>query len=419
MITIKNVGKGVAKNNNATIVPDKGALKSKPKVVENTNQVKRKATTKVIPIIQTRGMKAKLTNQTNVSETEYLNNIDSLTADEFLAGEIDYDGVELTIGSDLDEFLDDAVGEPGEVSSSGEEESPLQRQTVSSKVIKPNKNPQRSDKFSQFAHLKNDPEFRQFVSELVVDAKTATNAAEGAEHGHIPRESSKVKHKKGNNFTFNSSQNDFDSDIPLTDLAGNTERQNHVVCSRPNFKSPSDTTIYSPGLQKISGHSSQINDIALIDKISNFVEGIRLDSKSADRSSTHKHRSIVTPPYATGDGSDQESAVRGLGPGVKKDCRHVEDHHRHKQYSAKQHQRDVTDDGEDDDNSDWVADRLLIQAEKFRAHIEAPKGNYNQLLMPYDYDKLRSKFVKPEGLGPIDSEILCLRNFDRMMNFSM
>ena len=33
--------------------------------------------------------------------------------------------------------------------------------------------------------------------------------------------------------------------------------------------------------------------------------------------------------------------------------------------------------------------------------------------MPYDYDKLRSKFVRPEGLGPIDSEILFLRNFDQ------
>ena len=35
------------------------------------------------------------------------------------------------------------------------------------------------------------------------------------------------------------------------------------------------------------------------------------------------------------------------------------------------------------------------------------------MLMPYDYEKLRSKFVKPEGLGPIDSEILFLRNFDQ------
>ena len=33
--------------------------------------------------------------------------------------------------------------------------------------------------------------------------------------------------------------------------------------------------------------------------------------------------------------------------------------------------------------------------------------------MPYDYDKLRSKIVKPEGLGPIDNEIMFLHNFDQ------
>ena len=33
--------------------------------------------------------------------------------------------------------------------------------------------------------------------------------------------------------------------------------------------------------------------------------------------------------------------------------------------------------------------------------------------MPYDYDKLRTRFVKPDGLAPLDSEILFLRNFDQ------
>ena len=37
--------------------------------------------------------------------------------------------------------------------------------------------------------------------------------------------------------------------------------------------------------------------------------------------------------------------------------------------------------------------------------------------MPYDYDKLRSKFVRPEGLAPLDSEILFLRNFDQDYEF--
>ena len=62
---------------------------------------------------------------------------------------------------------------------------------------------------------------------------------------------------------------------------------------------------------------------------------------------------------------------------------------------------------------DRIADQLIVQAEKFKARIEAPKGKYTDLLMPYDYEKLRTKFVKPEGLAPIDNEILFLRNFDQ------
>ena len=47
--------------------------------------------------------------------------------------------------------------------------------------------------------------------------------------------------------------------------------------------------------------------------------------------------------------------------------------------------------------------------------MEAPKGNqnFNDMMLPYDYDKLRSKFVKPEGLAPLDNEILFWRNFDQ------
>ena len=64
-----------------------------------------------------------------------------------------------------------------------------------------------------------------------------------------------------------------------------------------------------------------------------------------------------------------------------------------------------------------VADQLIVQAECFKAKVEAPKGNFNtsysDMLMPYDYEKLRTKFVKPEGLAPLDKEILFLRNFDQ------
>ena len=60
-----------------------------------------------------------------------------------------------------------------------------------------------------------------------------------------------------------------------------------------------------------------------------------------------------------------------------------------------------------------ITDQLLLQVEKFKAKVEAPKGKFTDLLLPYDYDRLRSKFVRPEGLAPINSEIRFLRNFDQ------
>ena len=66
--------------------------------------------------------------------------------------------------------------------------------------------------------------------------------------------------------------------------------------------------------------------------------------------------------------------------------------------------------------ADGIADQLLVQAERFRTRVEAPEGNvhkFSEMLLPYDYEKLRTKFIKPEGLAPIDNEILFLRNFDQ------
>ena len=46
------------------------------------------------------------------------------------------------------------------------------------------------------------------------------------------------------------------------------------------IKSPSDTTIYAPALNKLA---KQAGTEHMIDRISNFVEGIRLETNSSDR----------------------------------------------------------------------------------------------------------------------------------------
>ena len=65
-------------------------------------------------------------------------------------------------------------------------------------------------------------------------------------------------------------------------------------------------------------------------------------------------------------------------------------------------------------DNDEITNQLLVQVEKLKTKVAAPKGNdFSNMLLPYDYEKLRNKFVKPEGLAPLDSEILFLRNFDQ------
>ena len=73
-----------------------------------------------------------------------------------------------------------------------------------------------------------------------------------------------------------------------------------------------------------------------------------------------------------------------------------------------------------DESSGSAANQLIVQAERFKAHVEAPKGKnyaFNEMMLPYDYEKIRDKFVKPEGLAPLDNEIMFLRNFDQDHEF--
>ena len=210
----------------------------------------------------------------------------------------------------------------------------------------------------KFAHLCNDPDFRQFLDE-VVDKRMAEK---------VP----KSKRKQGNIDNVNV------TDIPYKPQA---------------VKSPSDTTIYSPGLRRVSNE-----DVSLIEKISNFVESIRLDGKRDNgRTSTSRQDSPMR------SNSRPHSANRS-GPSSMAKDRNQRSNHPSPGVSYQQQE-----------DPDRVVDQLLLQAEKFKAKVEALKGKYNfqEMLLPYDYDKLRSKFVKPEGLAPLDSEILFLQNFDQ------
>ena len=112
-----------------------------------------------------------------------LNKIDALTSKEISSGdengsqdlkqipehEFDNDGVELSIqGSDIDK----EIKESGELQS---DEDKDEHHKVPSKVVRVNKTPtkDRSDNssFDKFSHLRNDPDFKAFLCEMVDDQK--------------------------------------------------------------------------------------------------------------------------------------------------------------------------------------------------------------------------------------------------------
>ena len=131
------------------------------------------------------------------------------------------------------------------------------------------------------------------------------------------------------------------------------------------MKSPSDTTIYTPALKRAvieqndsNGRfrSPQIENNRLVKQISSFVENIRISEERKQQQATQKTR------YDRPERGDAANRRESPQPGCSK-------------------QDD--DELQDEDNNvrrtpeaQKVADRILINAEKFKASVEAPKGNY-------------------------------------------
>ena len=286
-------------------------------------------------------------------------------------------------------------GEPGEIVSSDEEEVSGRRYVVPERNRDNDKRryDSRSTKdMSKYQHLKDDPEFNDFLDAML--EKLA---------------------RSGNNKDL---QRDRSTSAKRNDKTNTRKKGNECSKSKHNnlVKSPSDTTLYAPGLRKINPSPNHDNhdgflrnftrqsdkqnvETSMIDKISRFVDNIRITS---ERNNTGRQRSPVRAPPGSGDvrvieenngPSTSSSASRRTGTG-----------------------QSGPNDGFEAD-TDQTTDQLLLQAEKFRARVEAPKGkslSRNQsLLMPYDYERLKSRFVTDQGLLPIDNEILFLRNFDQ------
>ena len=216
-----------------------------------------------------------------------------------------------------------------------------------------------SSRYSQFQHLKDDPEFRDFLRDMINNRSRSPESKVKCRN-HESRGRSKHKGIEGEiTETVESNLNVpvmVNSLLPLVSRSPlNNQDPSHV--QKRLFKSPSDITIYSPGLCRINQE-----EVNIIDKISNFVEKIQLDS----------NRTSLRPSWTI-------DADEG------RDVRRVEMSGKMPQFQSSPSIRgkDLTPvDGEvattsraTDDQLGRVTEQQVLQAEKFKAKVKALKGN--------------------------------------------
>ena len=106
---------------------------------------------------------------------------------------------------------------------------------------------------------------------------------------------------------------------------------------RTQVKSPSDTTLYTPALRRTAGgNGNNLGNVHMVNQISDFVDKMRIDSTERSR---------------TGEQHDQQPMSAGESPQTEP----------RKRTSA-------VDEGRNQ------AERLIIEAEQFKAAVEAPEG---------------------------------------------
>ena len=338
------------------------------------------------------------------NEIKELDTIDTQTISEISDGNraavvsseevVDHDGVELSInGSDLDldysdvedeQTVDNGRGEPGEIVSSDEETT----QNAPPPPPAKKKNFKSGDtgvkSFAKFQHLKDDSEFSDFI-DIMLDKKLSQKKGDEPDR----RASTKHRNKERGNLIKSPSDTTLYSPAlrKANNIQANSQEQQIREFIRVNQLSNNLPDLAAPGVVQVnSNNPNESQGVNTVDNITNFVESIRISCDTSKNRSPQGKRSqdvrIVEAAVPVPSGSGSRRMNSGSGT---------------------------------DRTTDRTTDQLLLQAEKFKARVEAPKGrsNIDSLLMPYDYEQLRDKFVTEDGLGAIDKEILFLRNFDQ------
>ena len=293
------------------------------------------------------------------NDRERFNNIDKQNREFVDAVDSEDDGINVTIHASGDEFEEERSDdedyydrEDGELDGQTDDDELVQIQPV------PNVNMPNTQELGNREAIKrklsNDPYIQGILSELV-DEKIENQASGGG----------------------NKQTNRTPVRTPIRDKSKSNSTQKQGVTNTNIIKSPSDTTLYTPALKK------GIDKLNLIDRISDFVEGIRLEttgSNGGQRSLIDNRRDDMQPRSVVNKDA-QEAEILPSTPRVLMQPTRVEP---------------STSRAKEGDNTTPLPDKFILDAERLKASLVAPAG-----LFP----------------GKIDSNIKLLRNLDNDDDF--
>ena len=266
-------------------------------------------------------------NSELIAETEEEDQADEQQA-VHTEGVFEHDSIEVVVHAEGDEFIDDDVDDDTDWEEDGDntfDEHEVEQLSIRSEVVI-------SDKTKQYLELqkmlKDNPALHDMVEEIV-DQRIQQKDVGSQKHSK--------SHSKSN------------KNVTSTNFVNNDMQRQQQQQAQNRVKSPSDTTLYTPALKQGVANTNMIN------RISDFVENIRLETASHDQ------------PGPSVDGRWLEPQA---GP-----LRVIE-------HSASR-------DGQPDDTARSTTDEILLHSEKFKASIATPKGKHenalqlaNNLLMP-------------------------------------
>ena len=164
--------------------------------------------------------------------------------------------------------------------SSGDEDGPELSQAGPNCTQAPSANLTSTPKQSKYGHLRNNPEFCKFVDEMVKERM-------GSQKGNHSILSRAQRSPRSRDLMDNVRESTPNRGEDNEGIEFGNER-NHAVSKGPGdhqiIKSPSDSTLYTPAL-----HQAKQGEINVLECISNFVDGMRIEDdnrRSRSRSKT-------------------------------------------------------------------------------------------------------------------------------------